>query len=754
MTTTYNIHITGIVQGVGFRPFVYRTAQELKLTGSVCNDTEGVSIFINATQAQQEAFVSAIQTGKPAIAHIEAIQVEGISQKQFEDFQIIESSFTSNLKLPLTPDYATCPICRTEISDPTNRRYNYAFTTCTNCGPRYAITTQFPFERKHTSMASFEMCNDCLEEYQNPEDRRFHSQTNSCTSCGIQLEFVTDEKIVSKNSAEALQEAVQLLSFGKILAVKNTNGYLLCCDATKAEAIHNLRKRKRRPSKPFAVMFRSISAIEQQYDLSSKEIELLTSAVAPVVLLQNTSDKQSRLSLEAIAPRLSQTGVMLPSSALLQLLADSCDFPLITTSGNIHGSPIIYANEDAHKLLQEVADGFLEHNLETRFPQDDSVYKVEGEDAVIFRRSRGLAPNLLASQLHFDKVFLAMGAHLKSTFAFTPNTYTYESQYFGNLDNYEVLERFRNTLKQYHEVFNTKPETILIDKHPGYQSSIEGKELAARLEIPYFEIQHHKAHFASVLGEHNLIDHNEPILGVVWDGTGLGDDGAIWGGEFFIYEHRKISRYNHFEYFDWLAQDKMSREPRLCLLAALGATDEEILQQKFSKTELQIYEKLLQSNTLKTSSVGRLFDAVASVLDLCDKTTYEGEAAMLLESLATQYSGDEPINFLESEDFEKIPSQKLIKRIYKAKIAGVFAEKLAYSFIYTLSEIIVQTALKIQVKTIACSGGVFQNTLLLKLLKHSLNLHNLNLKINCNLSVNDENIAFGQLVYHTYIDKN
>jgi len=754
LTTTYNIHITGIVQGVGFRPFVYRTAQELKLTGSVCNDTEGVSIFINATQAQQKAFVSAIQTGKPAIAHIEAIQVEAVNRREFEDFQIVELSCTSNLKLPLTPDYAICSVCRTEISDPSNRRHNYAFTTCTNCGPRYSITTRFPFERKHTSMGSFEMCSDCLEEYQNPEDRRFHSQTNSCASCGIQLEFTTNENLVNRNSTEALKEAIQLLKSGKILAVKNTNGYLLCCDATKAEAIQNLRKRKRRPSKPFAVMFPSISAIEQQYDLSSKERDLLTSAVAPVVLLQNTTDKLSKLSLENIAPGLSQTGVMLPSSALLQLLADACDFPLITTSGNIHGSPIIYNNENAHKLLQEVADGFLEHNLEIRFPQDDSVYKVEGEDTLIFRRSRGLAPNLLASQLHFDKVFLAMGAHLKSTFAFTPNAYTYVSQYFGNLDNYEVLERFRQTLNQYQEVFSTKPETILIDKHPGYQSSIEGKELAARLGVLYFEIQHHKAHFASVLGEHNLIEHDQPILGVIWDGTGLGDDGAIWGGEFFIYEHRKISRYKHFEYFDWLAQDKMSREPRLCLLAALDSTDEKILQQKFSRTELQVYEKLLHSNTLKTSSVGRLFDAVASILDLCDKTTYEGEAAMLLESLATQYSDDEPINFLESEDLEKIPSQKLIKRIYKAKIAGVSVEKLAYSFIYTLSEIIVQTALKVQVKTIACSGGVFQNTTLLSILKSRSKTLKIILKINRNLSVNDENIAFGQLVYHTYIDKN
>jgi len=423
------------------------------------------------------------------------------------------------------------------------------------------------------------------------------------------------------------------------------------------------------------------------------------------------------------------------------------------TSGNIHGSPIISKETDAIQKLSEVADYFLHHNLEVTFPQDDSIVRFAGEHQITLRRSRGLAPNYFNSSPSENEKVLAMGAHLKSTFSFVPNIHTYVSPYFGNLDNYNVLERYEKSIVKYEQLFEKRPEVILIDSHPQYQSSIVGKELAEKWKPKLISIQHHKAHFASVLGELNLFESKEKVLGVVWDGTGFGEDQAIWGGEFFSYQNHYIERLFHFEYVDWIAADKMAKEPRLSLLSMLPDSKRDLAKSKFSETEWKVYNKMLANNNLKTSSVGRLFDAVASLLDIIDKTSYEGEAAMLLENQARNYQGDDFIDFLKDGALKSIPSKTLTSAIQKAKEKGISTAQIANSFIHTLAMVILKVAKQNGYETIACSGGVFQNSVLVQKLSGLSKKQGFKLKFNRILSSNDENISFGQLCYYQHIKK-
>jgi hydrogenase maturation protein HypF len=751
MQRTFEIIISGQVQGVGFRPFVYGLAKQLQLKGSVSNNQDGVLIRINTSEEKAHEFLLAILSGAPEISFIQNHNVSEIAFSPYEDFQIVPSEKNHQINIPLTPDFAICESCKSEIRDVGNRRFGYAFTTCTNCGPRYSVTTMFPFERPNTTVSEFDMCLKCQTEYTNPEDRRFHSQTNSCSDCGIKLQLVdTDGREFNETQNNIIKKAAALIANGSILAIKNTNGYLLCCDANNKQAIQRLREKKRRPSKPFALLYPSIEKIKQDFEVSIPEEKALTSAIAPIVIL-NPKESISDLELESIAPRLHQLGIMLPSSSLLILLMDELKIPIIATSGNIHSSPIISKKEEAVEKLIGVADYFLHHDLEISFPQDDSVVRFGGEHQITLRRSRGLAPNYIGNTSMKNQKVLAMGAHLKSTFTFTPNSHTYVSPYFGNLDSYDVSERFQESITKYTALFETEPEVVLVDSHPQYQSNIIGSQLATNWNAKLVSIQHHKAHFASVLGEHNLFESEEKILGVVWDGTGFGEDNSIWGGEFFSYHKNEMERLTHFEYVDWIAADKMAKEPRLSLLSVLPETDRHIAKGKFSESEWKIYNKMLEKNSLKTSSVGRLFDAVASLLLNIDSTSYEGEAAMLLENEASNYQDESYINFLSGNAYQVIPTKTIIKGIHKAIEQGLPTAQIANSFIHTLSLVIINMANQNNYNYVVCSGGVFQNAILVKKLLEMAEKAHVELKFNRILSSNDENISLGQLWYHQHI---
>jgi len=749
MLETYKITISGQVQGVGFRPYVYNLASEFLLNGTVSNNEKGVIIYVSGLEKSIHNFYTKLLQFPPPVSHIKDSSITLIKFQQFEGFKIIPSKIGGNLNLPLTPDFAICDDCKNDIENSKNHRYKYAFTTCVNCGPRWAITQTFPFERNHTSIHDFPMCETCKTEYFSPSDRRFHSQTNTCNTCGIEL-FLADNKgnkvdILKKH---LFKEIAKLLLLGNIIAIKNTSGYLLCCNAENKQVVEKLRVKKNRPRKPFAILYPSLEVLENELELTLNHKKSLTSTERPITII-SLKNYKGNIALNSVAPGLNQLGVLLPYSGILQLLANELNFPIVATSGNIHGSPIISKNEEATERLKNVADYFLQHNLQIMHPQDDSVVKfsVKLGQEVLFRRSRGYAPNYLNISINSEEKIMAMGAHLKSSIAYYPNQYLYVSQYLGNLDNFDVYNRFTKTAQSFITIFEQKPALILVDKHPNYQSTHYGKELAENTNAKLVEIQHHKAHFGAILGEHNLF--SERVLGVVFDGTGFGDDGAIWGGEFFNYEANSIDRINHFKYFDWLLGDKMSKEPRISLLALSTSEMDEVLAKKFTKNELKTYKTLKQENKLKTSSVGRLFDAVASLLNITDFNSYEGEAPILVENLVSEYDLNFCKSYLKMVSSE-ISSEEIIKNIAIDFKNGISKETIVVNFLFTLATLIIEVSKSNNYSHIALSGGVFQNTTLVDMLLE-LAPKEIKLYFHKDLSPNDENISFGQLMYYLNI---
>ena len=749
MLKTFKIIINGRVQGVGFRPFVYVLAKAMELDGYVTNNEEGVLITMTGTDQNVNSFYDHLLKEPPPLARIKTHRIIEKEFEKFNDFEIIPSKKDDKLNLSLTPDFGLCQECQSEMSDADNRRYLYPFTTCVNCGPRWAITNTFPFERKNTNLKDFEMCEACQKEYEDPTNRRFHSQTNSCHSCGVQLSLENHKgETLDINANSIFSKTSDLIKDGKIIAIKNAGGYLLCCDAANKEVVSRLRRLKRRPKKPFAVLYPKLVLAEQELSLDLNQQQALSSIERPIVIVSSL-DFKGNLALEQLAPHLTQLGIMLPYTGLLELLCKELDRPVVATSGNIHGSPILSKEENARELISGIADYFLHHNLSISNAQDDSVLKFSFQygQKVLFRRSRGYAPNFFDFDSKTDEKILAMGSHLKSALAIIPNDFLYISQYLGNLDHFDVYQRFVETTTSLLSIFEQEPQVILVDKHPGYLSTQYGEDLAGKYEAAIWSVQHHKAHFASVLGEHELFNSKDPVLGVVWDGTGYGDDGQIWGGEFFIHEDNNITRLTHFDYFNWLAGDKMAKEPRIALFSLANEQMGEVLKEKFSKSELSIYQSLKKSNRLKTSSVGRLFDAVASLLNICDINTYEGEAAIMLENSILNFDLSHCRVYCSVDDQLKISTQDLWDHLFKDFKKGVEKEKIILNFLYTLTMIIIDTARKRNIRRIALSGGVFQNTILIDMLKE-LSANQFELFLNRNLAPNDENISYGQLMYY------
>lgn len=752
---TWHIHIQGQVQGVGFRPFVYKQAQLYDLNGWVNNTVDGVHVEFNSGKETASKFHESLIKDAPRLSRITSHKLKKIEAKKFNDFRIIQSESKGKRNLLITPDFAMCDDCRKELFDDKDRRYKYPFITCTLCGPRYSIIEKLPYDRETTTMERFTMCEKCSDEYEHPLDRRYYSQTNSCDQCGIEMALYDSEKnLISKENREIIEQIAGLWSKGKIVAIKGIGGYLLTCDASNCQAIEELRKRKHRPAKPFALMYPDLNRLEKDVNLRDIEKDALESSVFPIVLL-NVRNDRSLICVEQIAPGLDQIGVMLPYTPLYDLLLNHFDKPVIATSGNISHSPIVFSDEKAFTDLLQISDAILINNRKIVVPQDDSVIKFTAghQKKIIYRRSRGLAPSYINKDLENpEETILATGAMLKNTFTYLNQKNIYISQYLGNLDHFDTEQNYRHTLNHFFNLFGKKPERILADKHPGYFSTRIAEELSEELGVPLKKYQHHVAHFGAVLGEQNLLESIEPVLGIIWDGTGLGNDGQIWGGEFFVYDNYEFKRQHHLDYFDFITGDKMPKEPRISALTVSNGCNgaDELLRNKFTEVEWKNYHTLLNKpGNLKTSSVGRLFDAVASLLDIKDYNSFEGESAMLLEKFATDFfRKNKPKvtdSYLSEYQSGNVPTKLLLQKIIDDVYKDVEKGEIAFKFHFTLVDAIKKAANSLSINRISFSGGVFQNSLLIDLILDYLS-DDFQLYFHKELSPNDENISFGQLM--------
>lgn len=741
-----HIHIEGQVQGVGFRPFVYRLATELGLSGWVCNGVDGVHVEAEGETEQLQKFIQQLKVNHPPIARITQCRIEECSCQNFSEFRIAESEFSGKPNLLITPDIGLCDDCRKEVHNKANHRYQYPFTTCTQCGPRYSIMRSLPYDRPATSMDEFAMCPTCLQEYYNPLDKRYYSQTNSCPDCAIKVRLLAASgETIASDWGSAFPIVIQKLHEGSIIAIKGIGGYLLVCDATKPKAIKTLRKRKHRPTKPFALMYPDIETLQQDACVSDSEALEFLSIQSPIVLVKVKAHPASGICKELIAPGLMRMGAMQPYTAMFDLMMAAFGKPLIATSANVSGSPIIYKDDDALQLLSTIADYFVVHNRDIEIAQDDSVVQFSSSynQRIVLRRSRGFAPTV--SMDAFSKeTMLAMGADMKSAFCLQANGRIYTSQYLGDLESYESQESFRKALFHLMDLVKAKPKRIIIDAHPNYYSSQLGRTLAENWNIPVTQVQHHAAHAYAVMAENSLLDTDEPILNVIWDGTGYGDDGNSWGGEFFEYNGKSLKRIAQLHYAPVWQGDKMAYDGRLAALFIGYPSDciKQFLKSKFSDVEWPYYSRLITSPPrLYTSSAGRLFDAVACLTGINTFNSFEGESAMRLETEAMM--GVTPIRYVVRWNDNSLDTKNLLNQVLKDLEEGICPERIAFKFHAWLADVIHSVVETKQYGKIAFSGGVFQNALLMDLIRERLN--GKQLFVHRELSPNDETISFGQL---------
>ena len=748
---TFHIHIKGMVQGVGFRPFVHQLAQQMNLSGYVSNTKNGVHIEINGNEKTAHIFCKKIIRNPPQNALITSHSISKIADKKYYNFWIKPDTSDDTPDLFLTPDIAICENCKNDLSDVTGRRFRYPFTTCLHCGPRYSITHKLPYDRINTTMAYLNMCPSCKKEYQNISDRRYYSQTNSCPECAIQMHvYDSGQTEINIDQDDIINLISEALKKGKIVAVKGTGGFLLMCDATNRETITNLRARKHRPTKPLAIMYPDIQMAKKDVLINDLEKNIMSGKSAPILLCRKKDDCDTGLCTEVIAPGLDKIGVMLPNNPLLYLIAEECGLPLVATSGNLSGSPILYIDEDALANLFDIADLLLTYDREIIMPQDDSVMQIsETGQKIILRRSRGLAPGYFPDSFCDSSTsMLAFGGELKGAFAIYQNGNVYISQYLGDQQSFESQKAYARSLSQLTTMLDIKPGVTLIDSHPGYQSSLAGSEYNLTHNIQKtLKIQHHKAHFGAVLAENTLQNTDEPILGIIWDGTGYGDDQQIWGSEVYVYQNYGMSRVAHLQYFNHLMNDKMSREPRLSALSILQGSPEHqhLIESYFNETEWTYYRKALsgKSNIL-TSSMGRFLDGIACILGIGSIQTYEGETVMKMESLARQFNPEKETFY----DFEIVDGEIFYISFLEACIRDFVTSgnvpEICRKIFFSLARLVSQLADYYGIDRIAFSGGVFQNALLVDMIKKSLDGKK-QLYFHIQLSPNDECIPFGQI---------
>jgi len=749
------IKVRGVVQGVGFRPFVYRLANKFHLSGWVRNTSGNVTIEVEGQEAEINSFLSSLKNEAPPVAHIRDIATETIAIKGDIGFNILESKAKAGEYQPISGDIATCNECLKEIFAPDNRRYLYPFTNCTNCGPRFTIIKDIPYDRPLTTMHKFIMCPDCQAEYDDPLNRRFHAQPNACPVCGPSLQLKDGEGNAIA-CRDVLKKSAKLLKEGNIVAIKGMGGFQLACDATNGDIVARLRQRKRRPGKPFALMMASLEEIRKHCLVSPSEEELLLSAQSPIALLKWRRDVSNIT--EAVAERNKYLGVMLPSTPLHHILLRYASIPLVMTSGNISEEPICKDNDEAIRRLKGIADYFLLHNRDIYSRYDDGVYLVEKNEARALRRARGHAPSpiMLPSQ---SKQILACGAEEKNTFCLTRDSYAFLSQHIGDMDNEETLEHYQDTIGLYQRLFRVEPEAIAHDMHPEYHATKYALKTAEEKNLKTIPVQHHHAHIVSCLVENGV---REPVIGVAFDGTGYGSDGNIWGGEFLVCDPKGFKRLAHLEYLPMPGGDIAIRKPyRMALgyLFTLLGKDTPLeslpIIGQVPNEEVEIIKKQLEQglNTPLTSSAGRLFDAVSALAGVRGEIEFEAQAAIELEMLAPDDAGrfdTYPFTIELESGMLLVRLKELIAAVVSDVTSGVPAATISGRFHRTAADMITETchiiSEKTGIKSVALSGGVFQNRLLLNLAIDMLGKEGFKVFSHRIVPCNDGGIALGQAV--------
>jgi hydrogenase maturation protein HypF len=740
------VTVFGAVQGVGFRPFVYRLAAQLHLNGWVLNSSQGVFIEVEGPIHLLQTFLVRLEKEKPPLAIVQSLESSFLDAVGYDRFEIRYSEQTGQKTALILPDVAVCSDCLQEILDQTNRRYRYPFTNCTNCGPRFSIIEELPYDRPNTSMKQFAMCPDCVEEYHNPADRRFHAQPNACPKCGPHLELWDGHGAVLARDNEALGKAAEVVRNGKILALKGIGGFQLIVDAREETSVVRLRTRKRREGKPFALMYPSLEPVRRDCLVSTLEERLLVSAESPIVLLARRSG--DLVPAGSVAPGSPCFGVMLPYTPLHHLLLLELGFPIVATSGNLANEPICIDEWEALKRLEGIADFFLVHERPIVRHVDDSIARIVCGREMVLRRARGYAPLPVRVNISAPRV-LAVGAHLKNSVAWSVGQDVFISQHIGDLETATALSAFHRTVADLPRLYDAQPELVACDLHPDYLST----KYAVETRLPLERVQHHWAHVLACMAENEL---EAPVLGVSWDGTGYGTDGTIWGGEFLLADESSFERVAFLRQFRLPGGEAAVKEPRRTALGVLyeiwgddGLQDRNLAPiAEFSEKEIALIKQVLIKgfNAPITSSAGRLFDAVASLVGLRQRVTFEGQAAIQLESVIDS----KVIDHYPFEVGDGLPQiidwAPMIAGILIDLRRGKAADSISAKFHNALAEVIVEIAQRNAQLRIVLTGGCFQNRYLLERSVLRLSQAGFRPYWHQRVPTNDGGIALGQVV--------
>ncbi|WP_415904098.1 carbamoyltransferase HypF [Neptuniibacter sp. QD48_55] len=762
------IEIRGQVQGVGFRPFVYNLAQRFGVIGSVANGPKGVTIFAQADKAQLDQFVAQLTSEQPSMSEIESLDVTSIAvEPGLAQFKIIQSE-QGDLDLSVTPDAAVCQDCLSELFDPNNRRYLYPFINCTHCGPRYSLITALPYDRPNTTMAKFQLCHRCDSEYTDPVDRRFHAQPTACSECGPQLSFYCEDG-QQLQCNDPVAQTIELIQQGNIVAIKGVGGFHLACDARNPEAVRRLRERKHRDEKPLAVMAANPESLQSYVELTDQRVQRLKAMDAPICLVpkrENSTLVSKEPLPEELAPDQAWLGVMLPHSPLhyllfhkdagspdgIQWLAEKQDLLLVMTSANRSGNPQVINNAEALIQLQGIADGYLMHDRDIHTRCDDSVVSMVSEQgSELVRRGRGLSPQYIKLPFETDAQLpsvLAVGAYFKNTVCLTKGNRAYVSQYIGDLDNPECCRQLNHTVEQLSAMLDIKPELVVADLHPEFYSTGFAQRFSQANKVPMLQVQHHHAHIAAVIAERGV---QEPVLGLALDGLGLGDDGALWGGELFKVHQGDYQRLSSLSPIPLPGGDSAAKEPWRVASGVLFQLDRtEQIEARFGDQKAApMISQLLQKNinTPMMSSAGRVFDAVAALLGLKEINAYEAQAAMALESAAYRYLKSHPWpneSLLIDTKQSPLNLEPLFARLLDCDDQGYGAALFHQQLITALSRWVADSAVKEGINKVVLAGGCFLNQLLLQGITEQLEAQNLQVFTARKLPCNDGSISLGQ----------